>query len=521
MALTMTMRRPLLPLLFVLVVIVVGLTLGGLAIRNSVAQSFATGQQIRSLRTLVFAAIESQLNEETGIRGYAATGDPEFLQPYAAGRARLPSIFPQLENRLQSLHMTDALADVEQARDTNALWLSAVAGPTLRDRHRYILGTARLGKVLVDRFRVQIARLQIAMDAQNSLLQQEYQRDLVELGLLIGLAAALLLAAGLIFAGAQTRAWDRIDEQRREQLEQAMRERELLATQQGLRAAYDAEKRVADTLQEAFSQKQLPASPAVSFSATYVPATDEARVGGDWYDAFDIGNNRILFSIGDIAGHGLSAAVAMSRVRNEMLSGALTDLNAEAILTRVNHRILAQGPRATMATAIVGIADAERYEFVYSTAGHPPPVLVEPGRAARMLAFGGLPLGVSEKSTYQTRRVQTVPGARFILYTDGVIEHTRNILEGERLLLRAVDATSTANDAAEAIYRTIFSKHGASDDVAILTIGFSLTRRLGITVSAEGGNTSFSGEVRGTESSPSASESGIATGGAALWRLAS
>jgi serine phosphatase RsbU (regulator of sigma subunit) len=517
----MTMRRPLIPLLFVLVAIVVGLALGGLAIRNSVAQSFATGQQIRGARTLVFGAIESQLNEETGIRGYAATGDSEFLLPYNAGRANLPSIFPQLESRLQALHMSDGLADVEAARDTNDLWLRTVAAPTIRDRHHKVLETARLGKVLVDRFRSQIARLQLAMDARYSLLQEAYQRDLVELGLIVGLAAVLLLATGLIFAAAQTRAWNRIDEQRREQLDQSMRERELLATQNGLRAAYEAEKRVADTLQEAFSQKQLPASPAVSFSATYVPATDEARVGGDWYDAFDIGNNRILFSIGDIAGHGLPASVAMSRVRNEMLSGALMDLNAESILARVNHRILAQGPGASIATAIVGIADAERYEFVYATAGHPPPVLIEPGRPARLLAFGGLPLGVSEKSSYQTRRVQTVPGARFILYTDGVIEHTRNILEGERLLLQAADATSTSDDAAEAIYRTIFSEHGASDDVAILTIGFSLTRRRGITVSAEDGKASFRGNVRGVEASLAPDRPDVASGVAVLWRLAS
>ncbi|MEO8789710.1 MAG: SpoIIE family protein phosphatase [Candidatus Tumulicola sp.] len=517
----MTLRRPLIPLLFVLVAIVVGLLFGGLAIRNSMAHSFATGQQIRRMRTLLFGAIESQLNEETAIRGYAATGDSDFLQSYAAGRADLPVIFPQLQSRLEALNMSDALADVDEARDTNDLWLRAVAEPTLRDRRHHVLEYAHLGKVLVDRFRAQAARVEVAMDAQNVLLQESYQQDLVELGLIVGLAAILLLATGLIFAGAQTRAWDRIDRQRRERLEQAMRERELLATQRGLRAAYEAEKRVADTLQEAFSQKQLPASPAVSFSATYVPATDEARVGGDWYDAFDIGNNRILFSIGDIAGHGLSASVAMSRVRNEMLSGALTDLNAEAILTRVNHRILAQGPQAPIATAIVGIADAERYEFVYATAGHPPPVLIEPGRPARLLAFGGLPLGVSEKSSYQTRRVQTVPGARFILYTDGVIEHTRNILEGERLLLQAADATSTADDAAEAIYRTIFSEHGASDDVAILTIGFSLTRRLGMSVSAEEANAAFRGEVRGAQTPLAPDGPGVANGVAALWGLAS
>src|ERR1700761_2026232 len=112
----MTVRRPLLPLLLVLVAIVAGLVGGGLAIRNSVANSFATGQQIRAMRTLLFGAVEAQLNEETGVRGYAATGDAEFLQPFEAGRAELPAIFPQLEARLESLHMSDALADIKDAR---------------------------------------------------------------------------------------------------------------------------------------------------------------------------------------------------------------------------------------------------------------------------------------------------------------------------------------------------------------------------------------------------------------------
>jgi serine phosphatase RsbU (regulator of sigma subunit) len=169
-----------------------------------------------------------------------------------------------------------------------------------------------------------------------------------------------------------------------------------------------------------------------------------------------------------------------------------------------------------MATAVVGIADAQKYEFVYATAGHPPPVLVEPGRPARLLEFGGLPLGVSEKSSYKMRRVQTVPGARLILYTDGVIEHTRNILEGEKLLLAAVDEASTADDTAAAIYRTIFHENSASDDVAILTIGFSVNKRLGLTVSADGGNASFEGELRGTGSTPD----GAVSAARLLWKVA-
>src|SRR5580700_6642849 len=115
----MISRRPLVPLLFALVGIVAVLVALGASLRFSVAASFAQGQQIRAVRTLLFGAVEAQLNEETGIRGYAATGDATFLQPYRAGRSALPSIFPHRGYALSSLGMPDALAATERARQLN------------------------------------------------------------------------------------------------------------------------------------------------------------------------------------------------------------------------------------------------------------------------------------------------------------------------------------------------------------------------------------------------------------------
>jgi serine phosphatase RsbU (regulator of sigma subunit) len=300
----------------------------------------------------------------------------------------------------------------------------------------------------------------------------------------------------MLFVAVQTRALHTIEREREAANEVRVRERLL-------EAAYEAEKGVTHTLQQAFNQRMLPSLPSISFSATYMPAAEEAKVGGDWYDAFEIGSNRILFVIGDIAGHGLDAAVAMSRVRNDVLSAAILDADPASILQRVNARMLSQEVRGPLVTAVVGIADAANYTYTYATAGHPPPILVEPERAPRPLEFGGLALGATDKIAYKTRIVQSVPGAMLVLYTDGVVEHSRDIVAGERELLQSISAIPAGADPATAVYQSIFSERKAGDDVAILTIGFKTRSGSGMTVSAEDGTKAFVGRLDAKRASSS------------------
>jgi serine phosphatase RsbU (regulator of sigma subunit) len=210
----------------------------------------------------------------------------------------------------------------------------------------------------------------------------------------------------------------------------------------------------------------------LTFSATYVPASEEAKVGGDWYDAVEIGEQRVLFTLGDVEGHGIEAAVTMNRARQALTTAALTGGDPAAVLTRVNGELLRS--EARMVTAVVGYADAGSYEFAYATAGHPPPILLEPGREPRMLACGGLPLGVMENARYAVERVQSVPGALLVLYTDGAVEHSHDVVAGEDVLLGAVVTASRSSerDIASRIHANIFEGRQVGDDVAILTIGF-------------------------------------------------
>ena len=476
-----------------LVVFVAAFFSAGFAVRNSVAATFDTDQRVRDARTQLSTMLRAQLDEETGIRGYVATRDPLFLQPYKEASASLPEMFPQLEQRLRDLGLTEAIAAVADAQHTNAEWQHRIADPSLAGA-KNMVALQRDGKNLVDHFRADIGRVEDVLSAENEVLKRAFQSATGYLNALVVAAAIMLAAIGALFLAFQTRAQNRIDRERA--LNEESRERET-----GLRAAFVAEKQVTGTLQAAFTQRPLPTLPSMSFSATYVPAAEEAKVGGDWYDAFEIGEHRVLFTIGDIAGHGLEAAVAMSRIRGEMLSAAVLDSNPSSILQRVNHQILSLAPRATMVTAIVGIADARSYTFAYATAGHPPPILVEPERDPRPLEFGGVPLGVSAKAAYKTRVVQSVPGAMLVLYTDGVVEHSRDVLKGERQLMESISALREGDDPATAVYDAIFSDKTAGDDVAILTLGFRRTRGTGMTISAEDGSSAFVGRI--DRSSPS------------------
>lgn len=81
------------------------------------------------------------------------------------------------------------------------------------------------------------------------------------------------------------------------------------------RRALERSQQIVDALQVALIPQSLPDSKVASFDALYVPADNEARVGGDWYDAFELPDGNYGFSIGDVAGHGLPAAVVMGQVR--------------------------------------------------------------------------------------------------------------------------------------------------------------------------------------------------------------
>ena len=461
-------RRVVVPLVLTLtflLVVAALLVVGGLVVRSVVATSFRNTQGLRAARIVVAEVLRDQLDEETGMRGYVAAREPVLLDPFYAGRAELPVALERLRHVILEYNVPGGLPALHDATATNRRWIKEVATPLLSPKH----ANPRLevlGKDLVDRFRGDMGVVDEVLASESARSDERAQLAILAVGMLAFGAVAAVLVAAAFFTVAQYRLGLSLEKQRA-----AAEEGRRQST--AMRAAYEAEKRIADTLQEAFAQRRLPQLRAVRFSAAYVPAMEETKVGGDWYDVFELSQERALFVIGDVAGHGIEAAVAMDQARQTLVSCALIDPTPGRVLERVNGELVRS--RSPMITAIVGLVDARGHAFSYASAGHPAPILIEPGEAPTMLAFGSLPLGVSAGTVYRTHHVPSVPGAMLVLYTDGAVEYSRDVLAGEAMLLEAIEqaATRRSVDAASAIHAAILGDQKSADDVAILTIRFA------------------------------------------------
>ena len=228
--------------------------------------------------------------------------------------------------------------------------------------------------------------------------------------------------------------------------------------------------RVSTRLQKAMLPARLAAVDDLSFDAAYRPASDEADVGGDWYDAFEIGNGVVAISVGDVTGHGLEAAVAMSEIRRAIRAAAPSTESPSALLNYVDNVMATQN--IGMATAIVGMYDSKTNVLKYAGAGHPNPALVAQSGRALYLPAGGLMLGLGLNKASQDWTVTLTPETSCFLYTDGLLEYGRDVIAGERTLLIALERLAARKEmTAEALHQEIFDEKIANtDDCATLAI---------------------------------------------------
>lgn len=255
---------------------------------------------------------------------------------------------------------------------------------------------------------------------------------------------------------------------------------QVLATQLGVvlaaRLMSNRERDIADRLQRALLPERLPLVPGAVFTAAYRPAGDEASVGGDWFDVFPLPGDRIGVCVGDVAGHGLDAAIVMGEVRQAMRSAAVAADSPAGVLDHVN-RILMMRDSVGIVTAIFGMYDPAAGTLSYAIAGHPPPLLALANGLVRRLPSGNLPLGCTDALDCKEWTFTVPAGGHAIFYTDGLIENDRDLVAGERRLadtVRSVIAEQCAGDPnadpALAIQERILSGTPNRDDAAVLVL---------------------------------------------------
>lgn len=229
--------------------------------------------------------------------------------------------------------------------------------------------------------------------------------------------------------------------------------------------------RVADRLQRALLPDAFPPVRGSEFHAAYRPASDEAEIGGDWYDAFALPDGRIAISMGDVAGHGLEAATVMGEIRQAMRSSAVGEASPAAVLDHINS-VINLRKTIGMVTAIFGYYKPDVRELTYAVAGHPPPVITISDGFSGFLPGGGMPLGVEPQINAKDWTITLPPRSCVVFYTDGMTEHSRDVIAGERQLL---DASVRAfemdpENPAIALQERIFDAAVNRDDAATLTL---------------------------------------------------
>jgi serine phosphatase RsbU (regulator of sigma subunit)/anti-sigma regulatory factor (Ser/Thr protein kinase) len=254
-----------------------------------------------------------------------------------------------------------------------------------------------------------------------------------------------------------------------------------------LKRELEREHRASAAFQEAALPSRLPMIPGMRFMAIYRAAKAEALVGGDWYDAFRLDDGRIVLSIGDVMGSGLLAAVTMGAVRQAMRGAAQILAEPIEILDAADRVLRSEQPEGIV-TAFVAILDPITLIMTYASAGHPPPLLRSAAGKITELDGSGLPLGLRAIQTHPVELARTIQldnSSLVVLYTDGLIEATRDMLAGDAAARAALatDDVWNADNPAAAISDHVLEE--VVDDVAILSIRIesavvSVTRPAGI-----------------------------------------
>ncbi|MEU9142254.1 PP2C family protein-serine/threonine phosphatase, partial [Streptomyces sp. NPDC048404] len=248
---------------------------------------------------------------------------------------------------------------------------------------------------------------------------------------------------------------------------------ELKRLNEELRQAHARERQIAVTLQEAMLHSPHLARHRDT-AVRYLPAAGSLNVCGDWYEVVDLPEDRFAVAVGDVVGHGLEAAAVMGMLRSA-LSAVVRAVERPARALDVLGLYARDVEGALAATVVQAVVDTRACRIMYSSAGHPPPILVHPDGTFDLLDRAtDPPLGArSEHVPHPHAELRYTRGDTFVLYTDGLIERRGEDIDAS--LQRLTDALTRHGDhepegLADALLADLGVSSGAPDDIALIVI---------------------------------------------------
>jgi len=238
----------------------------------------------------------------------------------------------------------------------------------------------------------------------------------------------------------------------------------------------------AERLHATLEASLLPVMPiahsALEIVTAYRPGEDRLLLGGDFYDVMPLPDGHLALILGDVAGHGPSAAALGARLRAGWQALTLSGAAPSAILNSLTRMVAAQPPLELFATVVLAWIDPAARSAALLSAGHPPPLLLLSSAVQPIHLPAHLPLGLDEGSRLRPTTVKLPPGWTLFFYTDGLIEGRvapgSPQRYGEDRLARRLQEDAAGFDAAalQRVLADVETANGAAfaDDVAVVAV---------------------------------------------------
>ena len=227
---------------------------------------------------------------------------------------------------------------------------------------------------------------------------------------------------------------------------------------QQIRAQAAKEMKMATDIQLSALPKVFPPFPDETRFDIWASMETAKEVGGDFYDFYFIGQDRVLFLVADVSGKGVPAAMFMMRAKTLLKSAAQTGRPVVQVFEEVNNALSEGNSSCTFVTAWAGEMNTRTGHVTFVNAGHNPPVVLRGGKPELLKSRPSLALGAMPGIRYRVGELQLEPGDGIYLYTDGIVEQSDESgkLYGEARMLKVLsDRTHRGKDILDAVLEDV------------------------------------------------------------------
>ncbi len=204
-------------------------------------------------------------------------------------------------------------------------------------------------------------------------------------------------------------------------------------------------------------------------------------VGGDFFDVIELGDNRFAIALGDVAGHGIAAAVLMTATQGFLHATLLRDPDPASAVTATNRFIAPRRAGSTFVTLWLGVFDLPRHELRYVDAGHGYALLRRSDGTFEQLNAGeGVPMGADEGASYELATVDIREANEVVVVSDGIVEQCADAPSasearqfGMENVKSVLSATPASQDAIAALFESVVKHAGTaqfSDDTTAMMV---------------------------------------------------